>query len=166
MEKVVDQQTIAANKLEHAKNSAEKYYKEIGEVYCPYFREKIIFNAHGLEHLKFKGRNKARSNTDQYMRLKLLKLAPSIIQKSHTLQEQYECKRFERLKIGSKWETMMVEVTYYAFIAIVNGARMKVVVKQIGDRSKFFWSLVPFWRTNQKNSGIKKVFHSGNLEED
>jgi len=158
--------TIEPEKLEAIKASAETYYKEIGEVYCPYLKENVVFNAHGIEHLKFKSRNKARSTTDQYVRLKLLKLASVIIQKSHTLQEKYETKHFERMKIGKKWETKMIEVTYYTFIAIINEARMKVVVKQISDGSKFFWSLVPFWRADRKNSGTKKIFHSGNPEED
>jgi hypothetical protein len=158
--------TILPDKLEAVKASAEQYYKEIKDVYCPYLQEKVVFNAHGIEHLKFKGRNKARSNADQYVRLRLLRLAPVIIQKSHTLQERYECKRFETMKIGKKWETKMIEVTYYTFIAILNEARMKVVIKQIGNSSKFFWSLIPFWRVDSKNSGSKKIFHSGNLEED
>ena len=36
------------------KEKAEIFYKTIGEVYCPYFHEKISFNAKGLRHLKFK----------------------------------------------------------------------------------------------------------------
>ena len=41
------------NKL---KLKSEEFYKSIGEVHCPYFKEKIIFNAKGLEHLKFKSK--------------------------------------------------------------------------------------------------------------
>lgn len=56
--------TIDQKKIEEIKKEAEEYYKNIDEVYCPYFQDKIIFNAKGLEHLKFKGRGKARLNLD------------------------------------------------------------------------------------------------------
>ena len=71
------------NKL---KSKSEEFYKSIGEVHCPYFKEKIIFNAKGLEHLKFKSKNHARSRDDQYIRLKLLHLAPKILELSKTIQ--------------------------------------------------------------------------------
>ena len=38
------------------KQKGENFYKTIDQVYCPYFKEKISFNAQGLEHLKFKQR--------------------------------------------------------------------------------------------------------------
>jgi len=45
----------------------ENFYKNLDEIYCPYFKEKISFNAQGLEHLKYKQRNKSRQYKDQYM---------------------------------------------------------------------------------------------------
>ena len=48
------------------KTESEGRYKSFGEVFCPYFQEKIIFNAKGLEHLKFKAKNHARSRDDRF----------------------------------------------------------------------------------------------------
>lgn len=42
------------------KSEAEELYKKFGQVHCPYFKENISFGAQGLEHLKFKRREKAR----------------------------------------------------------------------------------------------------------
>jgi len=64
------------------KKEAESFYKTIGKVKCPYFKEKIIFNAKGLRHLKFKSDQQARIKTDQYSRLKLLRFVPQILKKS------------------------------------------------------------------------------------
>ena len=44
--------------FEKVKSNGESFYKSIGEIYCPYFKEKIAFNAQGLEHLKYKYRGK------------------------------------------------------------------------------------------------------------
>ena len=161
---------VSLDKFKRVKEEAEKFYKQIGEIHCPYFKENVAFNTKGLEHLKFKEKNKARLVVDQYIRLKLLKLAPQIIEKSHTLQDFYETKKFEQQKMNSRWENRLIEVKYYGFVAIINGARIKIIVKQITGGNKFFWSLIPFWKNNQKNSGNnllnKKILHAGNMEDD
>lgn len=162
---------VSVDKFKRTKEEAEESYKKIGEIRCPYFKEKIAFNTKGLEHLKFKDKNKARLMIDQYIRLKLLRLAPYVIENSHTLQEFFETKRLEKQKINSRWENRLIEVKYYGFVAIINGARIKIIVKQITGGNKFFWSLIPFWKNNQKNSGNnnlpnKKILHAGDMESD
>lgn len=161
---------IEQGKFLKAKEEAENYYKTIGQIYCPYLKEKISFNTKGLEHLKFKDKNKARIISDQYIRLKLLKLAPHIIEKSNTLQDFFETKKFEQQKINSRWEYRFVKVTYYGFVAIINNARIKIIIKEIEGGNKFFWSLIPFWKNNRKNSGNnfenKKILHAGDMEAD
>ena len=82
--------------FEKVKDNAEKLYETFDMAYCPYFKEKISFNAKGLRHLKFKSDQQARSNKDQYARLKLLYLAPQILNKSHTLQGIWQTKQFEQ----------------------------------------------------------------------
>ncbi len=84
--------------FEDVKNKGEIFYKSIGEIYCPYFKEKVSFEAQGLEHLKFKRRSKSRSENDQYMRFKLIHLAPEILKLSHTVQGILETKKFEHIK--------------------------------------------------------------------
>ena len=135
--------------LDSVKNQAEEDYKTIGEVYCPYLKDKVAFNAKGLDHIKLKEWDKARSTQDQYVRLRLLKIAPQILKQSHTLQEFFERNRLERQKINSRWDFRMINVKYYGFVAIIKGHRLKVIVKEIQGGNKFFWSLIPFWKVRK-----------------
>jgi hypothetical protein len=157
---------VELEKFKKVKEEAEKFYKEIGEIYCPYLKEKVSFNAKGLDHVKFKEWDKARSLIEQYIRLKLLQLVPYVIKESHTLQEFDEKSRFERQKINSRWEQRLVKVKYYGFVAIIKGARIKIIVKEIEGGKRFFWSLIPFWKPRKDEFGnkIKKILHEGDLE--
>ncbi|MEK9153447.1 MAG: hypothetical protein AAB723_02515, partial [Patescibacteria group bacterium] len=101
--------------FEKIKVEAEELYKTLGEVYCPYFLTKIVFNAKGLRHLKFKSDQQARPQKDQYPRLKLLHLAPEVLKKSSTLQGIKKEQRLETRKINSRWEKISKYVTYYEF---------------------------------------------------
>jgi len=157
---------IPQERFDDVKSEAEEFYRSIGVVYCPYLKDTVAFNTKGLEHIKFKERGKARVRTDQYIRFKLLKLAPKIISNSHTLQEYFETKKFEKINTNSRWEYRVVEVIYYGFVAIINQARIKIIIKQIVGGNKFFWSLIPFWKNDKKNSGNKKILHAGDLESD
>ena len=157
---------IPQEKFDWVKKDAENFYRGIGEINCPYLGDKVVFNVKGLEHIKFKERGKARVIDDQYIRLKLLKLVPKIIANSHTLQEYFETKKFEKININSRWENRAIDVIYYGFVAIINNARMKVIVKQMSGGNKFFWSLIPFWKNDKKNSENKKILHAGNPEND
>lgn len=158
---VIDQERF--NKV---RQEAEALYKSIGDIYCPYLKDKIAFNAKGLDHIKFKEWDKARSMVDQYIRLRLVKLAPEIIKQSHTLQEFYETNRLERQKINSRWESRSIKVRYYGFVAIVNKARVKIIIKEVEGGKKFFWSIIPFWKPKKDEEGnrIKKILHEGDLE--
>ena len=113
------------------KEMGEILYSEITEVYCPYFKEDISFGAQGLGHLKFKQRDKARPEKDQYMRFKLLNLAPEILKTSHTLQGIWEMKKFERVRMNSRTENVLKRVNYYEFIGVIKRNRVKIIVKQI-----------------------------------
>lgn len=157
---------IDQTRFDEIKSEAEKTYKTFGDVLCPYLHSNVTFNSKGLEHLKFKDRNKARSIQDQYIRLRLLKLAAGIISKSHTLQEYYETNHMEKINTNSQWTQRMVKVRYYGFISIVNNTRIKVIVKQIQEGKKFFWSIIPFWKNDIKNTYNKKILHAGDLEND
>ena len=155
---------IGEAKFNQAKKYAEDFYQTIGAVYCPYLKDKVVFNAKGIEHLKFKKRNKARTRVDQYVRLRVLSIAPKIISESHTLQGILETKGFEYEKISSRWEWHMRDVVYLEFVAVYNKTRVRVIVKQVGNGPRYFWSVIPFWRVS-KNSG-KRILHNEKPEED
>ena len=146
------------------KSEAEDFYKNIGEIYCPYFKGKIAFNVKGLKHLKFKSDKQARPSKNQYPRLKLIYLAPEVLKQSHTLQGIWRIKRFEAQKTNSRWEHVLKEVVYYEFIAVLENVRVKVIIKEVQGRQKHFWSIFPFWGIDKKKS--KRILHSGDLEYD
>lgn len=108
----------------------------------------MSLNAQGLEHLKFKQRGKARGLEDQYMRFKLITFAPVILGTSTALQGLLRTNVFERVKVYHRFDNVLKLVSYYEFIAIIDTFRMKILVKQIEDGEKFFWSIIPFWGTN------------------
>ena len=151
------------DQFEKLKSDKELFYKTIGEVYCPYLGEKVSFNAKGLEHLKFKKKNHARSSEDQYVRFKLLHLAPEAVRLSKTIQGISHTKTFELVRSNARTEMIMKPVSYYEFIAILEDKRVRVVIKQVEAGPKYFWSIIPFWKVD-KNSGKRKM-SSGNLEE-
>ena len=146
------------------KSQGEEFYKSVDEIYCPYFKEKISFNAQGLEHLKFKQREKARYEQDQYMRFKLIYLAPEVLKISSSVQGIWETKRFEYIKIHKKWLNILKDITYYEFIAVIKRNRVKIIVKQIESGKKIFWSIIPFWGMNKET--MTRILHDGNPEED
>lgn len=146
------------------KSEGEKFYKLIGEVYCPYFKEKISFNAQGLEHLKYKQRNKSRQDKDQYMRFKLINLAPEVLKISSSVQGILETKKFENIKTHSRVDKVLKDVVYYEFIAVIKRNRVKIIIKQIDNGNKFFWSIIPFWKMNLDT--MTRILYEGNPEED
>jgi len=156
---------IDDKKLEELKQKAKQEYEKIGKVWCPCLEDHVHFNNEGFEHLLFKTWNRGRSELEQYTRLRLLSLVPKIIAKSHTLQEYDERKIFVRQKINSRWEQRAKMVRYYVFIAIIKTVRLKIIIKEIEGGEKFFYSLYPTWKKT-KDDPKKKIFYSGNLEED
>jgi len=131
---------------------------------CPYLNEKIAFNAKGIRHLKFKSDQVARPPMEQYVRLRLIFLAPEVLKLSRTVQGISEIKKLESQKINSRWEKQMEKVIYYEFIAVLEGVRVKVIVKHIEGGEKHFWSIIPFWKLDKIHN--KRILHSGNPEAD
>ena len=154
-------------KFAEVRKRAEEEYSAISKVRCPYLNMEVSFSREGFEHLLFKSWNRTRSMVEQYIRLKLIRLAPQVVQKSHTLQEYKEQKLMVRQKLKSGWGSRMRLVRYYVFVAIINEARIKVIVKEIEGGKPFFYSLYPSWKIEVDVNGQKrKKFFSGNPETD
>ena len=153
------------DKFEELRDQAEALYAAIGSVSCPYFNgENVVFNAKGIRHLKFKTDEKARSRDDQYSRLKLLHIAPRVLQLSRTVQGIWHTRQFEPRKAHGRWERVLKNVTFYEFIAVIEQVRVKVIVKQVEDGEKYFWSVIPAWKLNPDTH--RRILHSGNLDID
>jgi len=52
---------------------------------------------------------------------------------------------------------------YFGFIAILEGWKIKVIVKKTKNGNPHFLSVIPNWTTNKKRD---RLLHKGNLEED
>jgi hypothetical protein len=140
------------------REKAEIDYKNIESVFCPYLKLEVAFNSKGLEHIKFKDRNKSRIREDQYIRLKCLILSPRIIEESHTLQGYQQRNEFVEIK-EKKWTHKLKTVNYFEFIAVIRReTRVRVIVREIEGGKPHFWSIIPFWKVD--NSGIKHI-HNG-----
>jgi hypothetical protein len=151
--------------FDELKLKGEEFYKSVGEVYCPYLKEKVSFNDKGLEHIKFKQHmGKMRNEHDQYMRFKLLHIVPEILRLSGTVQGIEETKKIERIRMNSRTDLVLKPVTYYEFIAVVKRNRVKIIVKQIDNGQKFFWSIIPFWGMDQET--MTRILYEGLPEED
>ncbi|MEI6304623.1 MAG: hypothetical protein WCP09_01215 [Candidatus Taylorbacteria bacterium] len=145
-----------------AKTTGEALYKTFVSVYCPYFKERVSFNSKGLEHLRLKSRNKARLPADQFMRFKLIKLAPLILVSSGTLQGIWQTNKFEPKRMHSRTENVLSLVNYYEFTAVIKRDRVKIIVKQVDNGEMYFWSLIPFWGMNTEY--MERILHDGDLE--
>ncbi len=150
--------------FDEVSKNAEAFYASLGEVHCPYFREKIAFNVKGLKHLRFKLDQIARARQEQYARLKLVNLAPEVLKLSHTVQGVWQTRKLEMQKTNNRWEHRMKETVFYEFIAVLHNVRVKVIVKEVYGGEKHFWSIIPYWRVDAENS--RRILHSGNPEKD
>jgi hypothetical protein len=128
------------------KDEKEKFYKSIGKVYCPYFKDDIYFSDKGLEHLGFKNYFTPRTNADSSMRFKLLPCVVEIIRLSNTFQGFTSRNRFEYRFTNNRKEKALSFVKYYEFMAIINNRKMKVIIKQIENGNKMFFSVIPLFK--------------------
>ncbi len=149
--------------FEKIKTEAESYYRTIDSAHSPYFGGPVSFNAKGLDHLKFKEWDKARSVDDQCRRLRLINLAPEVMKLSRTVQGISYVEKFERRKTNSRWEKIMIQATYFEFIAVLKNVRVRVIIKQLTGGQPYFWSIMPFWREGA--NGRRKMSY-GNPETD
>ncbi|MFA6158808.1 MAG: hypothetical protein WC763_04290 [Candidatus Paceibacterota bacterium] len=104
-------------------------YQKIGSVACPYFGgEKVYFNKKGFDHLLRKGR-RLRLIDAQLERLDLIDHAKTILEMNHPYVEHRETKVAE--SIGRFW----------GLRARVNDMKIKLVIRQIGNGRKHFFSI-------------------------
>ncbi len=154
---------------DNLKDATNSYYNKIGFITNPALNnQKIHFGNEGFRHLMYKG-NKKKSERDkgvQIMKFNLLHKAVDILKISTTYQEYDEglseiIKKKRKKKIKES-----VVVRYWGFVAIMNNFRVKVVVRQIGNGGKHFWSVIPAWSKSHYRE-IKLLSKSkGNLSED
>jgi len=137
------------------KETAEKFYKEIGRLFCPVFNEPVVFNSEGFNHLIYK-KGGERAKDDQITKLKLLPLAQEIVKITATYQEYDEGLIYVQKKRFKKKVNESVKVRYWGLVAIIRNCRVKVIIRQVGNGQKHFYSVIPAWTVHYYN-GIKMI---------
>lgn len=152
---------------EKLREDAQKFYNEIGSVFSQVFNEKVHFNSEGFNHIIFKRARSERERPSQILRFKLLPLAVKLVKTSTTYQEfeetikQVEVKSFKK----KMWKTKPVK--YYGLIAIIDGRKIKVILRKVGDNGVMhFWSIIPAWATHKSRDTRFFTTMKGNPEED
>ena len=122
-------------------NTYKKQIKQIfdqnREISCPAFPgEAVVLNSKGLHHIFYKGGVKkfARSEKESAVRASLVPRAIKVLKFQCFVQEE------SLLDLGNK------KIKFWAFEAVVDNRRIKVIVRQINDGKKHFWSVIPAWR--------------------
>lgn len=130
------------------REKADIFYHGINHIRCPALNNDIInFSAEGFRHLMYKGQKRIqeRDRDVQIMKFKLLPRAKMILEVATTFQEYQE--NLVEIK-KKKHKRVIFENTiarYWGFVAIIRDRRVKVIVKQIGNGQKQFWSVIPAW---------------------
>lgn len=149
------------------KIQAENYYAGVHRVFSPALKQEINFAAEGFNHLVFKGSRSERDKSTQLLRFRLLPLAVKLLGLSTTYQEYEESlKEFEMMSYKQRLRKIKL-VKYWGIIAIIDGRKIKVIVRKIGDNGMpHFWSVIPAWVTNQYRDTRFFTTMKGNPDED
>ena len=81
------------------------------------------------------------------MRFELLTKARQLLERTNTVQEYED---YLDQVIGWKYKKKQLintKIRDWGFVAIINGYRIKVVVRQVGAGEKQFLSVIPAWST-------------------
>jgi len=152
---------------EKLKEDAQSFYNHIGKAFSPACNQDIYFSSEGFNHIVFKGSRKEREKPSQILRFKLLHLAVKLVKLSTTYQEFEETLKEFEVKSHKKRIKKTKPVRYWGIIAIIDGRKIKVILRQIGDGGMIhFWSIVPAWTTNKYRDSKLFSTMKGNPDED
>ena len=120
------------------KDKIKKIFDATKEVRCPAFPdEKIVFNAKGINHLIYKGDRSRREQSRIQTNIRLLPSAIKVLKAMAYPQEETSY-----LRVG-------VNYKFWTFEAVVDNRRIKVIIRQVGNGKKHFWSVIPAWRKDR-----------------
>ncbi|CAK0743860.1 conserved hypothetical protein [Azospirillaceae bacterium] len=149
------------------RESARNLYHKTAPILSPALNEQVYFTAEGFNHIVFKGSRTEREKSTQILRFKLLSRALKLIGLSTTYQEYEETIKECDVKRYKKNVKKLRPITYWGIIAIVDGRKIKVILRKIVDnRNIHFWSIVPAWVTNKYRDARFFSTMKGRPEED
>ena len=148
-------------------DDSRKFYYSLGRIFSPVLDQEVHFTAEGFNHIIFKGSRSERERPSQVLRFKLLPLAVKLIKISTTYQEFEETIKEFAVQTYKKRVRKSKPVKYWGLIAIIDGRKIKVIIRKIGDNGvAHFWSIVPAWVTNKYRDTKFFTTMKGNPEED
>ena len=148
---------IKMKKSEYAqlKLKAKRVYSKIGRVHSPALSDEYVaFTSKGFTHLVRKGHN-PRPRSEQIKRFVLIPYAEAIIKnpRATILYRSSETKYY----INRHGQKILTSSTahFWTFIETIKGTKIKVVVRQLNQGQKHFFSIMG---NNQKrrSQGSKK----------
>jgi hypothetical protein len=107
-----------------AKRKAKEFYGKIDRAWCPALDDYIVFNKTGFQHLMRKG-NVPRVNSEQKRRFALLPYACLLLNDSN-------------VRIIFRKEK---DATFWSFTEEINDRAIVLIVRQINDGNKHFFSI-------------------------
>ena len=102
-------------------------FQQTKEIVCP------AFNGEGINHLIYKGSRSRRDEERIKINIRLLPRAIKLLTISTVWQEE------------SCYVKDKQTYNFWAFEAVIDDRRIKVIVRQIGNGRKHFWSVIPAW---------------------
>lgn len=124
-----------------AKRHAHKFYKKIGEILCPALNnERIVFNNIGFNHLIRK--IKLRSRREQKRRFALLNYAKDILTSNKVFIEYRQEERQLIINKQGNPVARAICIYYWTFYYETKNSRIKLVVRQLGQGQKHFYSIM------------------------
>jgi hypothetical protein len=129
------------------RNSTQNFYNQKQYIRCPALNNEMVhFTSEGFNHLVYKNDRNERDKGIQIMKFKLLPRAVEIIGLSTTYQEYDENIKDIRKKKHKKIVCESAVVKYWGLVAVIRNTRVKVIIRQIGNGQKHFWSVIPAWK--------------------
>ncbi len=127
---------------EKSKEKAKDIYSKIGRIECPALsNEFVTFSRVGFNHLVRKGRI-PRTKNEQKRRFTLIPYIEGII-KNPKAKVLYREKTI-KYKANRHGEKILIEskAKFWAFEEKVERCRIKVIIRQLGDGNKHFFSVI------------------------
>ncbi|MBC7943461.1 hypothetical protein H7X68_03115 [Candidatus Saccharibacteria bacterium] len=156
---------MQSDSFERLKIKTKDFYGGIDTIQCPALNAKIHFTSEGFNHLRY-SKKRERPLKMQEAKLQLVPKGKKLLEKTSTIQEYCDGLEMIRRKKHKKTVKESVMVQYWGFIAIINGTRLKVVVRRVDNGKYLFWSTVPLWRSTKYDKYSVIDRSTGDLTED
>jgi hypothetical protein len=125
---------------EETRWKAKEFYGNIGCVWCPSLNDSVTFNSAGFRHLIWQGKT-LRRQKEQIRRFTLLPDAASILSNLGGDKEQRTIERLSKIDRHGKRTDVKIRIKFWGLAQEISGRRIKVIVRQIGNGKKHFFSI-------------------------